>query len=336
MTQVVSKNLYELLGNNHDEDSDKEPEPPVKVIEKTPARTDKRNAPREAPAAPANAGQNRRQPGGNEGAFRSGAGRDSNRTKPTEDGARAPNAYNGRGRGPQTGRGGRSRPTPRDDRHSKHVGGDSAKQAGQGWGAETGTAELNDEVAGEAIAGAEVKAALKEDGDAAPVNADGRTLEEQEADNSISYADYLIQKAERLSLQAAPARKANEGAKEDKKWAQASELKKTEEEEFIAGSTGKKTRTRERKQKEVLDIDQRFVEQPSRDAGRGGRGRGDGPRRGGERGAFRGDRGAARGPRGDGAGRGRGAPRGGAARGGAPRAAPVAIDDTKAFPSLGA
>lgn len=212
---------------------------------------------------------------------------------------------------------------------------DSAKQAAQGWGGETGTAELNDEAAGEAIAGAEVKAALKEDGDAAPVNADGRTLEEQEADNSISYADYLVQKAERLSLQAAATRKANEGTKEDKKWAQASELKKTEEEEFIAGSSGKKTRTRERKQKEVLDIDQRFVEQPSRDGARGGRGgRGDGPRRGGERGAFRG-------ARGDGAGRGRGgprggAPRGGAARGGAPRTAPVALDDTKAFPSLGA
>ena len=178
---------------------------------------------------------------------------------------------------------------------------------------------------------------MKEDGDAAPVNADGRTLEEEEADNAVSYADYLIQKAERLSLQAAATRKANEGTKEDKKWAQAQELKKTEEEEFIAGSTGKAKRTRERKQKEVLDIDQRFVEQPSRDAGRGGRGRGDGPRRGGDRGAFRGERGAGRGPRGDGASRGRGGPRGGAARGGAPRAAaPVAIDDTKAFPSLGA
>lgn len=338
MTAVVSKNLYELLGNTHDEDSDKEPEPPVKVVDKTPARTDKRNAPREAPAAPNNAGA-RRGPGGNEGAFRDRtAGSANNRTKPTEDGARTAGTYNGRGRGGQ-GRGGRGRGGPRDDRHSKHVGGASEKQAAHGWGGETGEAELNDEKAGAALASADEKTALAEDGNDAPVNADGRTLEEEEEDNSVSYADYLVQQAEKkLSLQAAPSRKANEGTKEDKKWAQAQELKKTEEEEFIAGSGGKAKRARERKQKEVVEIDQRFVEQPSRDSGRGGRGRGDGPRRGGERGAFRGERGAARGPRGDGATRGRGGPRGGAARGGAPRggAAAIAIEDTKAFPSLGA
>lgn len=54
-------------GNDHDEDSDKEPEPPVKAVDKTPARTDKRNAPREAPsAAPANAEGGR---GGRRGGF---------------------------------------------------------------------------------------------------------------------------------------------------------------------------------------------------------------------------------------------------------------------------
>jgi plasminogen activator inhibitor 1 RNA-binding protein len=170
------------------------------------------------------------------------------------------------------------------------------------------------------------------------VNADGKTLEEQEAENQVSYAEYLIQQAEKLSLRAAPARQANEGAKEDKKLASAKELKRQEEEAFIQGTGGKSKRVKERKQKEVIEIDQRFVEQPSRDAGRGGRGRGDGPRRGGERG----ERGAFRGPRGDGPRGGRGGPRGGAprggaaARGGAPRAAPVAIADEKAFPALGA
>ena len=54
-------------GNDHDEDSDKEPEPPVKVIDKTPARTDKRSAPREAPSvAPAGAEGGR---GGRRGGF---------------------------------------------------------------------------------------------------------------------------------------------------------------------------------------------------------------------------------------------------------------------------
>jgi plasminogen activator inhibitor 1 RNA-binding protein len=225
----------------------------------------------------------------------------------------------------------------------------SEKQAAHGWGGETGEAERADENAGEALAKADEKAAVTEDGDAPAVNAEGKTVEEEEQDNSVSYADYLVQQAEKkLSLQAAATRKANEGTKEDKKWASASELKKDDEEEFIAGSGGKAKRARERKQKEVVEIDQRFVEQPSRDSGRGGRGRGDGPRRGGERGergafrgergAFRGERGAFRGPRGDGAPRGRGGPRGGAARGGATRggAAPINTEDTNAFPSLGA
>jgi len=58
--------LY-YAGNDHDEDSDKEPEPPVKVVDKTPARTDKRNAPREPPsAASANAEGGR---GGRRGGF---------------------------------------------------------------------------------------------------------------------------------------------------------------------------------------------------------------------------------------------------------------------------
>lgn len=177
---------------------------------------------------------------------------------------------------------------------------------------------------------------MTEDGDAAPVNADGRTLEEEEKDNSVSYADYLVQQAEKLSLSAAATRKANEGTKADKKWDAASELKKGEEEAFIAAASGKAKRARERKQKEFVEIDQRFVEQP-RDSGRGGRGRGDGPRRGGERGErgnFRGERGAFRGPRGDGAPRGRGGPRGGAPRG-APKTA-INTEDPKAFPSLGA
>lgn len=221
---------------------------------------------------------------------------------------------------------------------------DADKQVAHGWGGETGEAAGADEVAGEALAKADGKVALTEDGDAAPVNADGRTPEEEEQDNNVSYADYLIAQAEKLSLSASATRKANEGTKADKKWASASELKKEEEEAFIAAAATKAKRARERKQKEVVEIDQRFVEQPSRDSGRGGRGRGDGPRRGGdrgERGNFRGERGAFRGPRGDGAPRGgRGGPRGGAPRtgGGAPRggAAPINTEDQKAFPSLGA
>jgi len=334
MADIASKNLYELLGNDHDEDSDKEPEPPVKVIDKTPARTTKRNAPAEAPAskAPATDGRGPRRGGyqGNEGAFRDrNAGSASNRGKPVDDSTDRPQ----RTRGTYEGRGGRGRSERQLDRHSRTVGGESEKQAGHGWGANEGGAELDDEQAGEAIAKAEQKEALAGDGDAAPT--DGAAEAEPE-DNSISYADYLAQLAEKklaLGTGVPEARKPNEGSKQDKKWANAKAINKEEEEDFVAGSGGKAKRERERKQKQLLEIDQRFVEAPERGGRggggfRGGRGRGDGPPRGG-RGEFRG-----RGDRGQGRGRGdRGPPRG-AHRGNAGGPS-INTSDTSAFPSLG-
>ncbi|KAE9379241.1 hypothetical protein N431DRAFT_434245 [Stipitochalara longipes BDJ] len=345
MSAVASKNLYELLGNDHDEDSDKEPEPPTKVIDKTPARTTKRNATGEAPAAKApvaaeGRGGRRGNFNGNEGAFRDrNAGSASNRGKPTGDdtrgGDRPPRAqgtYDGRGRG----RGGNRN----FDRHSRGVGGDSEKQAGHGWGANEGGAELADEQAGEAIANAEQKEALTADGDAAPTDATEPAAEPEPEDNSISYADYLAQLAEKklaLGTGVPEARKPNEGTKQDKKWANAKPIAKEEEEDFVAGSGGKAKRERERKQKQLLEIDQRFVEAPERGRGgfRGGRGRGDGPPRGGRGdGGFRGGRGGegrggrARGSDHRGGGRPSG-PRGGSA------AAPINTEDTSAFPSLG-
>jgi len=346
MSAVASKNLYELLGNDHDEDSDKEPEPPTKVIDKTPARTTKRNAPGEAPASKApvaSEGRGGRRGGfnGNEGAFRDrNAGSASNRGKPTGDGAqqdrppRAQGTYDGRGRG----RGGNRN----FDRHSRAVGGDSEKQASHGWGANEGGAELADEQAGEVIAKDEQKEALTGDGDAAPTDAAAAepAAEPEPEDNSISYADYLAQLAEKklaLGTGVPEARKPNEGSKQDKKWANAKPIAKDEEEDFVAGSGGKAKRERERKQKQLLEIDQRFVEAPERGGRggfRGGRGRGDGPPRGG-RGEFRGGRGEGRGGR----SRGDGPHRGGQGRTGGPRSgsggAPINPEDTSAFPSLG-
>lgn len=341
MSAVASKNLYELLGNDHDEDSDKEPEPPVKVIDKTPARTIKRNAPGDAPASKAPAasagrGVGRRGGiGGNEGAFRDrNAGSANNRTKPTQDGVqqdrppRAQGTYDGRGRG-RGGRGGNF------DRHSRSVGGESEKQAAHGWGATEGGAELADEVAGEAIAKADEKEALTGDGEAAPAV---EVAEPEPEDNNISYADYLAQQAEKklaLGTGIPEPRKPNEGSKQDKKWANAKAIAKDEEEDFVAGSGGKAKRERERKQKQVVEIDHGFVEPPERGGGRGGfRGRGEGGRGRGGRGEFRGDRGNRRG-RGDGSfpsrGEGRGPPRG-PPRGGA---ASLNTEDQSAFPSLG-
>jgi len=365
MAAVASKNLYELLGNDHDEDSDKEPEPPVKVVDKTPARTDKRSQPREAPATPAGAegGRGGRRGGfsGNEAAFRDRtAGSSNNRGKPIDDGLRqdrhanraggdrAQGTYEGRGRG---GRGGRGRGAPRDDRHSKGTAADSEKQAAHGWGANEGTAELADEQAAEAIAQKDEKEAVAEGDEVAPDNAEAAPAAEPEPeDNSISYAEYLAQQAEKkLALGTLEIRQPNEGTKENKQWANAKPVTKEDEAAFIAGSGGKAKRERERKQKQVLEIDQRFVEAPDTRGGRGGggRGRGDGPfrgsrgdgPRGGGRGrgdgSFRGSRGD--GPRGGGRGRGDGAFRGsrGGPRGGGAPAAAINTEDTNAFPSLG-
>lgn len=224
--------------------------------------------------------------------------------------------------------------------HSNCSRSESEKQAGHGWGAVEGGAELNDEQAGEAIAKADQKEA---------VTGDGEGIVEPEAepeDNSISYTDYLAQLAEKkLALGAGvpEARKANEGSKTNKKWAAAKELTKEEEEDFVSGKDAKAKRERERKAKQVVELDHSFVEAPQT-GGRGGfrGGRGDGQSRGRGEGGFRrggrgdGDRG--RGGRGGGD-RGRGGPRGGAPRPQQNRGnagASLNTDDTSAFPSLGA
>ncbi|KAE9568812.1 RGG repeats nuclear RNA binding protein B [Colletotrichum fructicola] len=317
---VASKNLFELLGNDAEDDT---PQAPVKTVDKSTMRSTKRNAEPEAPSrAAANTGARRNNASGNEAAFRDrGAGSDRNRGKTTEESARGGSrgGYGARVRG---GRGGRF-PRERDDRHTKgQATGGSDKQAAQSWGATEGDAERKDEQAGEAIAQAEAKDAEAEA--AAPAEP------EEPEDKNISYADYLAQQAEKkLALDSGlEVRKANEGSKLKKEWANVKEVSRDEEDNFMIGTGGKTKRERERKTKQLLDIDQRYVE-PERP--RGGRGGPRGGARGGARGGDRGERGGQRG------GAPRGAPRGGAPRGGAPRGGSAAINtkDESAFPSLG-
>ncbi|KAF7930213.1 uncharacterized protein EAE98_001684 [Botrytis deweyae] len=329
MSGIASKNLYELLGNDHEYDSDKEPEPPVKVVDKTPARNTKRNATGEAPAAkaPVADGRGARRGGysGNEGAFRDrNAGSANNQGKPTDDSVRQDRHPRREGGG--RGRGG-ARGGAKFDRHSRGVGGDSEKQAAHGWGATEGGAELADEQAGEAIA----KTEAKEDGEAAEAAAE----EAEPEDNSVSYADYLAQLEEkRAALNAATPEARKPDSKLDKKWANAKPISKEDEEDFVAGTGGKAKRERQRTQKQTIEIDQRYVEPTERAGGRGGfrggRGRGDGAPRG-DRGGFRGrgegQRGRARGDRGP--------PRQSAPRNGGASAS-IQIEDQSAFPSLGA
>ncbi len=207
---------------------------------------------------------------------------------------------------------------------------DTRKQVQQGWGGESGEKNWDDERVGENIAKAD---------EAEPQTP---AEEAEEADKSKSYSDYLAEKAAKDSLAAKPVRAANEGTKEDKKWASAKELKHEEAETYIQGASEKTKREKQRKEKNYLDVDMRFVEQPrsapsGARGGRGGRGgdrapRGDRPARGGDRPARGGDRPARGGDRPRGAPRG-GAPSG-APRGGARAPAGPTVDE-KNFPSLG-
>ncbi|POR38743.1 Uncharacterized protein TPAR_01059 [Tolypocladium paradoxum] len=320
MSNVASQNRFAYLGN--DSDGEEKPTIPVKTVDKAASRTTKRTVEPQAPAAPAARGSGGNRRGGvrgSEGAFRDrGAGSDRNQGRSTEeaprDGPRG--GYGARVRG---GRGSR-RPREHDDRHPSRAGGHggSDKQTAQSWGAAEGDAELKDEQAGDAIAQTEKKDALAEDG-AAEEPAEPE-------DKNVSYADYVAQQAEKKAALEADfkVREANEGSKLDKKWANAKTLEK-EEEDFIASSGGKAKRERERKTKQTIDFDPRFVEPERTRGGRGGA-------RGGARGGRGGERGGDRGR----GGNFRGAPRGGAPRGGRDSAAaPINTKDESAFPSLG-
>ncbi|KAK7923067.1 hypothetical protein PG985_007138 [Apiospora marii] len=324
---VVSKNLFDLLGNDVEGDSDN-PSGPVKTVDKNTTRTTKRTVEPVAPAKPVNATSGaRRGPGGNEGAFRDkNAGHSNNQRRGTEEAARG-GPRGGRGARERGGRGGRY-PRERDDRHSRTGPSGSEKQAAASWGAQEGEAEAKDEQAGEAIAKSELKEATAEDAQDAEIP--------EEEDKSVSYTEYLAQLAEKkLALGGGPdIRKANEGSKADKKWASAKPLVK-EETDFVSATATKTKRERERKEKQILDIDQRYVEPSHPQGGRGGRGgaRGEGGR---GRGEGRGGRGRGEGRGGRGRGdnfRGAGEFRGG--RGGRDNAS-INTKDESAFPSLGA
>ncbi|KAJ1335094.1 plasminogen activator inhibitor 1 RNA-binding protein [Microdochium nivale] len=338
---VASKNLFALLGNDEEEP----PSGPVKTVDKTTMRTTKRGVEPEAPTKPTNASAARRGPSGNEGALRDrNAGSRANQSRGTDDAQAARGGGRG-GRGARDRGGpGSGRPRNRDDRHSKsQPSGGTEKQAALAWGANEGDAEAKDEQAGEEIAQKEFKEAAVEDAEGPETPAEPET-------KTVSYTDYLAQQLEKKAAlaDALEIRKANEGSKTDKKWANAKALDKEEAEDFITPSGGKAKRERERKAKNVLDIDQAWVESnppPTTGAPRGGRGgaRGDGGRGRGD-GAPRGDGargdGARGGNRGRGEGRGRGGARGsdfprGGARGGRDSAG-FNANDQSAFPSLGA
>lgn len=198
---------------------------------------------------------------------------------------------------------------------------DHPKQVQQGWGGEDGNKELADEQAGEAIA--------KQEEDAAAVEGDGEVAEAPEEEKVKSYDDYLAEILEKKAALNAgvEVRKPNEGA--SKKFPEGKPIERTNDEEaYFVGEGGKKARERAKKEKAALELGDIYGRGDERGGFRGGRGgaRGRGAPR---EGSFRGGEGRGRGGRG-----GRGGERGGAPRGGA--GARVNLNDTNAFPSLGA
>lgn len=286
---------------------------PVKTVDRTSTRTVKRNTDGLPPSKGPITTGNRRggaNVGGNEAAFRDrNAGRESNRGRSTDEAPRG-----GRRGGGYRTRGGRRE---EGDRHptknAPHS--NSEKQAAQSWGANEGQAELKDEQAGAEIAQSEQKA----EGEA---TAEGETKEEEPEDKHVSYEQYLSQLAEKkLALEGESAlnvRKPNEGVKDDK-WKDFTPLAKDEDEELFPGTGGKsKGGARQRKTKQFVEIENRYIEPERTRGGRGGRG-------------------GARGDAGSGRGRGRGAPRGEfrGGRGGRQESQPINTSDESAFPSLG-
>lgn len=240
MSQIASKNLYELLGNDLELDPNREPEPPVKVIDKPVQRTGKRNPGAEPKAAAGQvpAATNNRSERRDDGLR---ADRHANRTREPRD----PNARGrgGRGRGGRGADGNRAARTARDDRHS-HTGiGEHEKQAGHGWGKVEGQAEWSDEKAGADIAATEVKDAA---GNTEPEVA--AAPEPEEEDNTKSYEQYLADLAEKRQALAGDSlaiRKANEGS--NQKFPEGKAVERTHE-EYFAGAGAKQHRAKEQDQ----------------------------------------------------------------------------------------
>ncbi|KAI9320979.1 hypothetical protein BX666DRAFT_1875521 [Dichotomocladium elegans] len=223
--------------------------------------------------------------------------------KPSKANGGAPRSSAPRGarRGPRQQQNGRPQRGRQFDRHSGTGIVDTEKKVNQSWG-HADTAEA--EAAKDTISS---KDPASEDAAAAAVpepEEDVKTLDE-----------YLAEKANKsLGVALPEARKANEGS-DDSQWKNAVAFVKQEEPDFYTAKeskTTKKASEKQRKEKVVLEIEQRFQEKP--------------------RGGFRGGNDRRNADRGDRRGRGNGR-RGPKNNNSAPA---VNIKDDSAFPSLGA
>ncbi|KAJ3049291.1 hypothetical protein HK097_009702 [Rhizophlyctis rosea] len=338
MTDVLSKNLFDLLGDDGEEGV---PRPqPVKQAAApaaaAPAQQQKKDNQVNNNRAPRNEYRPRGGAGGQRGdrVQRTGGPRETGDfERPPREGQREGQVDGQRG-GYRGGRGGRGGPrgggagargrefdrrsgTGRRDTEKKEVAGKGS------WGNPVTAEEEGAKVAEQEIAAADGTATPEENapaGDAAA--AEPETPKEPE-EVLKTLDQYFAEVQAKKGAQEANVRKANEGADESQ-WKDAVAFVKEEEDYFIGGKQkGKKAAQtpKEKAQKVFAAIEQRFADEPKRGGREGGRGG-----RGGNRGGQGGDR-----PE---SGRGRGGQnrRGGRAAGGDVN---VNVADERAFPSLG-
>ncbi|PWW74430.1 hypothetical protein C7212DRAFT_365012 [Tuber magnatum] len=269
---------------NDIEDPDASPSAPPREVIKNSTTSKKREEKLSTGDFSASGGHERAY-SGNERAFRDrDAGRQNNLSRDTAEGAAPRGGHRG-------GRGGRRE----YDRHSATGRTDSDKKYSQGWGDTRGNSEWNDELVGEELARKDATGADTADPSAvAPVDAPAEDEEAQEAaepeeERVKTLDEYHAELEQRRDGLGPPTevRRPNEGTKNDKKWAGKELSRKVREEDvFFAGESRERTRLRERKQKNLLDIEPRYPEsrENRRGGDRGGRGRGDrGRGRGGDR-----------------------------------------------------
>lgn len=313
MSGVASRNPFALLGDDADIAAATPAPKAAPAAAPTPAQAQRNNV-----TGAAARGNNRPQRGG----ARGGAAR-APRPEGAAAGGDAPSGEQrdsrrgpgeGRGRGGRgRGRGGRGRGRE-FDRHSQTNKDETDKQVRQAWGGEDGKRELETEEKGEADAQAEGAEAADAAAPNGAPSSDKPAPIEEEPDNTKTYDEYLAELTAKKATLGGGAKEARTAADEEN-WKNFSVTKAARDEsEYFAATQKENTKSqKERKQKNILEIETRF-ESPRQErterGGRGGRGRG-----------------AGRG------GRGRGAARGG--RGGSQSNASVNLADQSAFPSLG-
>ncbi|BFZ55838.1 hypothetical protein PYCC9005_002879 [Savitreella phatthalungensis] len=325
---VTTRNPFDLLGNDAEQSpaaaSAPKTEPKEIVAKQTTSRkrdtTQKTAAETRREGVPPSRGEGNGRPRSSANNKLAPNDNDSRPVEPAGGEAPARGGRGGRG-GARGGASGRRRDF---DRRNASGRTDTPKATEQPWGNE---AEAQQASTAEAIDSHDPNAPEGETSPAAAVAV-------EEEDKTQSYEDYLKSKASSLSLGGElQTRRANEGADESK-WADSVAFTRDDSQDaYFAGTQRAKTGTnKDRKQKEFLEIEQRFYE-PSSSGGRGGRG-GDSRGRGGARGANASSRGGQRGGRGGARGGRNDGPRSNApARGGSSKGSAIALDES-AFPAL--